>query len=142
MDRDRLRDTQPDWYTTEIGFDARGAARPSVQTKRLPRVSKAQRAARESALVGCITRVLDSTPGCYHRNIHCGLYHSGIPDIVGCLRGDFFAIEVKKRGLKPSKLQAEEIKKIRSCNGFAESFDSFDEFSQWWNRIRGFNRIR
>lgn len=132
MDRDRVRNPQPDWSTTEIGLDARGTTGPGVQTKRLPRVSKTQGTARESALVGRITRVLDSTPGCYHRNIHGDQYHSGIPDIIGCLHGFFFAIEIKQDGLKPSKIQKEEIKKVLSCRGFAESFDNFELFHKWW----------
>jgi hypothetical protein len=51
---------------------------------------------------------------------------------VGCLHGFFFAIEVKQKGLKPSSIQREEIKKILSCRGFAESFDSFEIFMKWW----------
>lgn len=136
MGRHRVRDTRPDWSTTEIGFDARGPAGPGVQTKGLTRVPKVEGAARESALVGRIGRVLDSTPGCYYRNIHGDQYHSGIPDLVGCLHGFFFALEVKKDGKVPTPLQREEIKKILSSRGFAEYFDSFERFQTWWTTFQ------
>lgn len=52
---------------------------------------------------------------------------SGVPDIVGCTKkGKFFAIEVKKPGKKPTKLQQYKLDKIAANKGIAFSADSVD----------------
>lgn len=43
----------------------------------------------------------------------------GIPDIVGCVGGRFFAIEVKAGKNKPTKLQSMEHDAIRAAGGVA-----------------------
>ena len=141
MGRDRNRDARPDWATTEIGFDDRRAVGSSVQKERRARVPKTQEGARESALVGRITRRLRATPGCYFRNIHGDQYHAGIPDIVGCLRGNFFAIEVKREGQKPSKIQQQELIRINASNGWATSVDTYEKFERWFNVARLFTSL-
>ena len=46
-----------------------------------------------------------------------GYGRSGVPDIVGCYRGVFFAIECKAGTNKPTALQEAELHKIREANG-------------------------
>lgn len=46
-----------------------------------------------------------------------GYGRSGVPDIVGCYRGLFFAIECKAGSNKPTALQEAEMRKIREANG-------------------------
>jgi len=46
-----------------------------------------------------------------------GYGRSGVPDIVGCYRGVFFAIECKAGTNKPTALQEAEMNKIREANG-------------------------
>jgi len=46
-----------------------------------------------------------------------GYGRSGVPDIVGCYRGVFFAIECKAGTNKPTALQEVEMNKIREANG-------------------------
>lgn len=46
-----------------------------------------------------------------------GYGRSGVPDIVGCYRGVFFAIECKAGANKPTALQEAEMRKIRQANG-------------------------
>ena len=46
-----------------------------------------------------------------------GYGRSGVPDIVGCYRGVFFAIECKAGTNKPTALQEAEMRKIREANG-------------------------
>ena len=46
-----------------------------------------------------------------------GYGRSGVPDIVGCYRGVFFAIECKAGTNKPTALQEVEMKKIREASG-------------------------
>lgn len=43
----------------------------------------------------------------------------GVPDLVICLRGLFFAIELKVDGEKPTKLQQHVLGEIRNAQGFA-----------------------
>ncbi len=55
---------------------------------------------------------------------------AGIPDIIGCHRGYFFAWELKKNSKsKPTKLQAHVLEKIREAHGFSEVVhpDNLDE---------------
>lgn len=46
-----------------------------------------------------------------------GYGRSGVPDVVGCYRGVFFAIECKAGTNKLTALQKAEIEKIRQANG-------------------------
>lgn len=46
-----------------------------------------------------------------------GYGRSGVPDIVGCYRGVFFAIECKAGANKPTALQEAEMRKIREASG-------------------------
>lgn len=42
---------------------------------------------------------------------------SGVPDIVGCYNGLFFAIECKAGKNKPTQLQEHNMKRITECGG-------------------------
>ncbi|RKY42302.1 MAG: VRR-NUC domain-containing protein [Candidatus Makaraimicrobium thalassicum] len=65
-----------------------------------------------------LRRLRDEFPGIYVRKIHQTQFsHNGIPDLVGCLNGMFFAIEVKKRGGKLSALQQRELDFILESDG-------------------------
>lgn len=58
--------------------------------------------------------------GVYLRNIHQSMYsNKGIPDILGCYGGVFFAIEVKTESGSTTKLQDLEIQNIRATDGVA-----------------------
>ena len=46
-------------------------------------------------------------------------FQSGIPDILGCLNGYFFAIELKVPGGRIAPLQEHELEKIRKAGGSA-----------------------
>lgn len=48
-----------------------------------------------------------------------GFGRSGVPDIVGCFHGHFFAIECKAGKNKPTRLQEKELGKIRGSSGAA-----------------------
>ncbi len=41
-------------------------------------------------------KYLNSIPGCYATKTHGNAYSSGQPDILGCLDGQAFALEVKR----------------------------------------------
>lgn len=48
-----------------------------------------------------------------------GYGRSGVPDIVACVSGRFFAIECKAGKNKPTALQVREIESIRKAGGVA-----------------------
>ena len=64
-------------------------------------------------------RILESIGAYYFMPATGGYGRSGIPDIVGCLNGIFFAIECKANGGRPTALQLREIDRINVAGGFA-----------------------
>ena len=52
-----------------------------------------------------------------------GYGRSGIPDIIGCHNGVFFAVECKANGGKTTALQDRELKRISEAGGFALVID-------------------
>lgn len=52
---------------------------------------------------------------------------AGTPDIIACLDGKFIAIEVKRKGNKPTPLQLAKLDKIRESGGIAFIAYSKDE---------------
>lgn len=67
-----------------------------------------------------ITNYLDEL-GAYYVKIHGSTYMpAGTPDLLGCLNGKFFGIEVKKpKGGIVSPLQKFKIKEIQNAGGVA-----------------------
>jgi len=74
----------------------------------------------EGRVKAVVRKMLDATPGAYH---FCpatvGYGRSGVPDIVGCYRGKFFAIEVKAGSNQPTTLQHKELAAIAKSQGEA-----------------------
>lgn len=59
--------------------------------------------------------------------MHGGLFSpAGQPDIIGHCRGVFFAIEVKRPGKKPTKLQFHALGRIISKGGVAIWLDDIE----------------
>lgn len=52
-----------------------------------------------------------------------GMGRSGVPDIVCCYRGRFFAIECKANGNTPTVLQQREMYKITEAGGITVVID-------------------
>jgi len=63
--------------------------------------------------------ILDKLGAYYFMPATGGYGRSGIPDIVGCMNGVFFAIECKAGKGIPTALQEREINKIRNAGGHA-----------------------
>lgn len=58
--------------------------------------------------------------GVYYFSPQTGGYgRSGVPDIICCYKGRFFAIECKAGKNKPTPLQEAEMEKIRAAHGVA-----------------------
>lgn len=57
-----------------------------------------------------------------------GIYaKAGVADILACIKGRFVAIEVKKPGKTPSKLQENFINAVNSIGGFAFWADNLQD---------------
>lgn len=54
--------------------------------------------------------------------------HKGVPDIIGMLKGRFFAIEVKFGYNKPTEHQIKFIDRVRKAQGVAFWCKSFEDF--------------
>jgi len=64
-----------------------------------------------------VVNVLKENDAYYFFPATGGYGRSGVPDIVGCYRGVFFAIECKAGTNKPTALQEAEMNKIKEANG-------------------------
>ena len=83
---------------------------------------------KEAVIVQNIMKYLKTVPNCFAWKEHGGMYGTaGIPDIIACIDGKFYAFEVKTDVGKPTKLQEATIRKIRSCGGTALVVRSVDE---------------
>jgi hypothetical protein len=74
-----------------------------------------------------IKRVLNSLPDCWHFSpMMIGYGRKGIPDIIGCYRGMFFAIEVKAPGKidNTTPWQERELAAIHAAGGVDLVLDS------------------
>jgi len=80
----------------------------------------------EKTLTTQILRRLNALQGCHAVKTHGSIYQSGWPDIIGCHRGQFFAIEVKIADRQPTKLQQvalETWKQVGAITGWCSSVD-------------------
>ena len=79
----------------------------------------------ESVLTRKVIRLLNSTPGLWYYKCS-DRFSSGIPDIIGCYKGRFFALELKAKDKKARPLQEYIIKKINRAGGSAICTDSLE----------------
>lgn len=92
---------------------------------------------REKIFERRVRKYLDSI-GAWHIKVWGNAFQrSGVPDIIGCIKGKFFALEIKAEKGHPSELQLYEIRKIKESGGYArvlypKEFESFKkEFEAW-----------
>lgn len=82
----------------------------------------------EKDIVAAILRHLKSLPRCFSWKEHGGMYGTaGIPDIIACIDGKFYAFEVKQPSGRLTRLQEVTLKKIQSAGGVAVMVTSVDE---------------
>ena len=83
----------------------------------------------ERTITDKILRWLRSQPECWcFKVLGGGSQSRGVPDIVGCWRGRFFALEVKRPQLgRLSKLQAYVIGQIQKAGGLVAVVRSLEE---------------
>lgn len=74
----------------------------------------------EKDIVNKIMQYLKTVPKCFVWKEHGGMYGTaGIPDIIACINGEFYAFEVKTEKGKVTALQQATLRKIRNCGGQA-----------------------
>lgn len=82
----------------------------------------------EKDIVIAIMKYLKTVPRCFAWKEHGGMYGTaGIPDIIACVDGRFYAFEVKTETGKPTKLQEATIRKILKAGGVAVIVRSVNE---------------
>lgn len=73
----------------------------------------------ESKVKTVVTRQLKQLGAYYFYPVTGGYGSSGVPDIVGCHQGIFFAIECKAGKNKPTPLQEKNLAQIEDAGGIA-----------------------
>lgn len=74
----------------------------------------------EKDIVKAIMKYLRTVPGCFAWKEHGGMYGTaGIPDIIACVDGRFYAFEVKTETGQTTALQEATIRKIHKAGGIA-----------------------
>jgi len=82
----------------------------------------------EKDIVAAIMRWLKTVPLCFAWKEHIGMYGTaGIPDVICCLDGRFFAFEVKTPEGRLTKLQENTIQRIKDAGGHAFVVRSVDD---------------
>ena len=82
-----------------------------------------------------VKRILDSFGPIiwYFMPVSRGYGRHGIPDIIGCVNGHFFAIETKAGDKQPTDLQKRELRRIGEARGSSlvineQNVDNLHEF--------------
>lgn len=73
----------------------------------------------EKKVKQAVTKQLKQYGAYYFYPVTGGYGASGVPDIVGCYRSRFFAIECKAGSNKPTALQQKNLDDINKNGGFA-----------------------
>lgn len=73
----------------------------------------------EAKVKAKVRRLLEAAGVYYFMPATGGYGRSGVPDIVGCCDGKFFAIECKAGKGKTTALQDNELRKIKEAGGIA-----------------------
>jgi Holliday junction resolvase len=82
----------------------------------------------EKDIVKAIMNYLRTVPRCFAFKVHGGMYGTaGIPDIIACVDGRYFAFEVKTAAGRATALQEATIRKILAAGGTALVVRSVDE---------------
>ena len=86
---------------------------------------------KEADIVRTILRYLKTVP-----KEHGGMYGTaGIPDVIACIGGRFFAFEVKTEKGKATALQESALRKIQKCGGNAAIVRSVEEVKRMLEEI-------
>jgi len=91
---------------------------------------------KESNIVNKILHYLEDQQHMWCFKVHGGAFQTkGVPDIVGCYKGQFYALEVKRPGEKTTKLQDYQMEQIEKAQGKTKVVTSLDEVKEF---LKGF----
>lgn len=81
----------------------------------------------ESTVVKRVLAYLNSRGG-FWMKVHGGPFQlAGVPDIIGCYRGRFVAMEAKRPGKNPTRLQEYMLGRITAAGGVTAVIRSVDD---------------
>jgi len=91
----------------------------------------------EAKVKASVRKILDALGVYYFMPPGMGMGRSGIPDIIGCLNGEFIAIECKAGKGKATALQERELLAICNHGGFTfiAREDCLDELKQLLEKL-------
>jgi hypothetical protein len=69
-------------------------------------------------------------------------FTSGLPDIIGCYNSKFMAFELKRKGKKPTKIQAHVLNGINKAGGVTEVITDLEQVKNIINNERRINNER
>lgn len=82
----------------------------------------------ERDIVAAILRYLKKGNRCFAWKTHGGMYGTaGIPDIIACIDGRFYAFEVKQPSGRLTRLQEVALERIRAAGGAAYMVTSVND---------------
>ena len=81
----------------------------------------------ESSIQSSIMKALRKQGGLWLKTRESLAGVSGISDIIGCYRGRFIAIEIKRPGEKPRADQQAYLEIVKRCGGISGSAQSVEE---------------
>lgn len=84
-----------------------------------------------------IRRYLDDIGAWHLKTYSNGVQRAGVPDILACVNGRFFAIEVKSETGRVSRLQKWNIQRIREAGGIGivSKPSQWNELKDWIDRL-------
>jgi hypothetical protein len=82
----------------------------------------------EAALARRVLALLRALPQTWAIKVHGSIYQdAGTPDILGCHRGQMFALELKLPGKKPTPVQARTLARWEEAGAIAALVTSAEE---------------
>ena len=96
----------------------------------------------EAKVKAKVVAILKAYEAYYFYPVTGGYGASGVPDIVGCYRGDFFAIECKAGKNIPTALQERNLAQIKKCGGYALVIneDNIEQVTSMLDEIESWNK--
>jgi len=83
---------------------------------------------KESTLRTKVLEYLNSLPGCKAIKIHGSAYiEAGTPDVMGCIKGRAFFLELKVPGKKPTAIQERRLKEWEAAGAITGVVTSIEE---------------
>ena len=66
--------------------------------------------------------------GAWYLKVHGSPYQrAGVPDLLCCHKGRFYAFEVKRPGEKPTPIQSHELEEVETAGGIATVVTSVED---------------